>query len=185
VWDRLRAYLDALPHDHLLLVGGGPAADFIRQMDALHHLGEEKAHWLAIYALAVTARLAARALPRARLVGALNGCAAVWSAGQTPILDPLPFLRLDESHPEHLPHTWEVTSDSIAARVAHLARARALHLLKSRPAPAFPSWAEAAAAGLVDPWFPRLAPLLAETTIIGLWNFRAWAPPVAVRREAP
>src|SRR5688572_4689292 len=48
----LRAYLDALAPDPVLLVpGGGPFADAVRQLDAAHRLGEEAAHWLALMAM--------------------------------------------------------------------------------------------------------------------------------------
>ncbi len=54
----LRAYLDALaPADVLLVPGGGPVADAVRELDRTHGLGEEAAHWLALRSLGVTKEL--------------------------------------------------------------------------------------------------------------------------------
>src|SRR5687768_5997933 len=42
--------------DRILLVpGGGEAADVIRRLDRVHHLGESPAHWLAIRMMQVNA----------------------------------------------------------------------------------------------------------------------------------
>ena len=51
------------------------------------------------------------------------------------ILDPFAFARWDEAaHPDAcLPHCWDATSDSLAARVAVVAEASRLCLLKSAP----------------------------------------------------
>jgi hypothetical protein len=46
-----------------------------------------------------------------------------------------------------------VTSDSIAARVALVTRARRLILLKSTDIPGNLNWADAGRQGLVDPYF--------------------------------
>ena len=41
---RLRAWLDARPERRVVLVpGGGPMADVVRDLDTRHHLGEESA----------------------------------------------------------------------------------------------------------------------------------------------
>ena len=51
------------------------------------------------------------------------------------ILDPFAFARRDEeAHPDAcLPHCWDATSDPLAARVAVVAEASRLCLLKSTP----------------------------------------------------
>jgi len=56
-----------------------------------------------------------------------------------------------------LPHTWDSTSDSIAARVAVAAQIHELLLLKSTDIPADIDLAQAAAAGWVDACFPTAA----------------------------
>ena len=64
-------------------------------------------------------------------------------AGRVPVLAPSQWLR--EADP--LPHSWDVTSDSIAAWVAGAVGARELVLVKP---------AGAAGADTVDPYFSRV-----------------------------
>jgi aspartokinase-like uncharacterized kinase len=140
----LRAYLDALGSPVLLVPGGGAVADAVRQLDRTHRLGDEDAHWLALRALDVCAEFLTRA------VGALV------CASRLTVLDPYRFAADDETRPDHLPHSWDVTSDSIAARAAVVYHAERLILLKSVDVPPGTPWAEAAERGWVDPHFPNL-----------------------------
>ena len=133
----LAAYLEALPEPVLLVPGGGPFADAIRELDRIHGLGEERSHRLALEAM--------------NLSGAF-----LRSLGITaPILDAVAFGTGD------LPHTWDATSDSIAAVAARTHAASRLILLKSTP-PA-PGW--------VDPLFDTLT-ANARFTVEGI-DFRA------------
>jgi aspartokinase-like uncharacterized kinase len=151
---RLERWLAGLaPADVLIVPGGGPTADVIRALDDLHHLGEEKAHWLALRTLALNARVLADLLPAATVLESPD-------ARRRPlaILDPFAFCVADErDRPEEaLPHAWSVSSDSIAARVAIRSRARELILLKSVTIPDGTDWDAAAAAGHVDLTFPGI-----------------------------
>jgi hypothetical protein len=65
------------------------------------------------------------------------------------IVDALPFFWADECRADHLPHSWDVTSDSLAVRAATLLRARKLVLLKSVTWHG-EDWGQAAQAGVVD-----------------------------------
>ena len=56
-----------------------------------------------------------------------------------------------------MPASWDVTSDSIAARIAAGLHASRLVLLKSASLPPGADRAEAARLGLVDPVFPSVA----------------------------
>ena len=172
----LRAFVESLaPADVLLVGGGGPVADAVRELDRVHGLGEEAAHWLALRSLGVT-----RALLRALIAEEPNPPTPFpkreGGAGVTPpsllgkgvgglgsslhILDPFTFAQEDETRPGALPHTWAVTTDSIAARVALVYRAERLILLKSVDVPPGTPWEAAAASGWVDAHFPQIAPLL-------------------------
>jgi aspartokinase-like uncharacterized kinase len=152
----LRTFVERLaPADVLLVPGGGPVADAVRELDRVHGLGEESAHWIALRALTVTARLLEEFIPR-RL-------------SFVRVLDCFTFAREDDSRPGALPHTWNVTTDSIAARAAIVFRAERLVLLKSVDVPPGTSW-EAAANGWVDAHFPQIAATLACP--VEIINFR-------------
>ena len=167
--ERLRSVLAPLEGAKVLLVpGGGAAADAIRAFDHLHGLGEEVAHWLAIRAMSLHAHFLRALLLDARIVSEiseLNECASGLY-----ILDAFPVIQNDEKRPDHLPHSWEVTSDALAARVAMLANARELLMLKSVAWPGC-DWDEAARAGVVDKFFAeavRRAPKSMRTHVINL-----------------
>jgi aspartokinase-like uncharacterized kinase len=84
------------------------------------------------------------------------------------ILDPLPYLLAAEAATKFtpLPHSWDVTSDSIAARVAAELQAE-LVLLKSTPPPS-DDLPAAAASGYVDPYFPTAAAGLQSVRFVNL-----------------
>lgn len=148
---RLTAWLAELPASRLLLVpGGGGVADAIRDLDRTHQLGEEASHWLAIQTLSINAHFLQSLLPTARLVAELPERSA--EAGLRYILDAYPFFRCDEQRVGCLPHVWQVTSDSLAARVAIRAEAAELILLKSTDWQGA-DWAEAGRAKVVDGYF--------------------------------
>jgi aspartokinase-like uncharacterized kinase len=156
----------------LLVPGGGRTGDLVRIYDREHGLGEETAHWLALRALTLNAWLLAALLRdvATQVVRKWEECPALWARRVVPVLDAHAFARADEGRPGCLPHTWSVTSDSVAARAAVVAGAGELVLLKSVSFPPEASWTDAAAAGWVDPYFPRLA---GEMPLIRAVNFRA------------
>ncbi len=148
------------PAINVLIAGGGEFADVIRRADETHGLGQEAAHWLCVDAMSVTARL----------LGAIVNARVVTEAKELPsvvpsicVFDPGPFLREMEpllfSTP--LPHTWDVTSDSIAARVALSIHADEFVLLKScLPASNLASY--------VDAYFPLAAAGMTEIRCVNL-----------------
>jgi aspartokinase-like uncharacterized kinase len=153
---RLRRWLaDHAPRATIVVPGGGPPTNAVRDLDRIHHLGEETSHWLALRALSLNARLLRALLGRAEVAWSVPQCRRRWTAGAVPIISPWEFCRGDDRRPGALPHTWAVTSDSVAARVAVVAGAEELVLLKSAPQPAgdVAVWAET---GYVDPWLPRV-----------------------------
>jgi aspartokinase-like uncharacterized kinase len=146
---RLRRWLDAQRAERVILVpGGGPAADVVRAHDQVHRLGEEASHWLALRMLAVNAQFLAALLPEATVVP------SPLTAAACAIVDMHAFAQADDTRADRLPHTWSVTSDSLAVRVAQVAEARELILLKS-VAWQGNDWQAAAAAGAVDEFFPE------------------------------
>jgi aspartokinase-like uncharacterized kinase len=140
----------------VLVPGGGLLADAIRQLDRRHGLGEETAHWLALRALTVNAHFLASLVPSACVIGDVAELGRVWRNNQLPVFDVHEFGRDDERRPNHLPHSWSVTSDALAARIAVVLRASHLVLLKSTTIPADVDWREAGRLGLVDAQFAEV-----------------------------
>lgn len=142
----------------LLVPGGGAAADVVRQLDRAHGLGEERAHWLALRALTLNAHFLAALLGDARAVVVEHPAAAAgaWDAGLLPVLDGHAFARADEAEADRLPHTWEVTSDSLALRATVVIGASRLVLAKSVDIQTLGDGDEATRCGLVDASFPSV-----------------------------
>jgi aspartokinase-like uncharacterized kinase len=177
---RLSCFLAELDSSRLLLVpGGGPTVEAIRQLDSCHRLGEDASHWLALQALSVNARFLVQLLleSRAELMSELVELPGAWERRALPILDPFPFALANDACSDRLPHSWETTSDSLAARVATVAGVHRLVLLKSCDLPADMTWAEATRRGLVDKHFAAIlasiSPRLQEIKVV---NFRHWQP---------
>jgi aspartokinase-like uncharacterized kinase len=164
---RLRAWLARLSAAEVLLVpGGGPTADVVRDLDRRHALGEEASHWLALRALTVNAHFLQALLPGVVIVPQPRAC------GTLSVLDPYAFVRADEGRPGCLPHCWQVTSDSVAARAAVVGQARRLVLLKSATLPQGMAWNEAGQCGLVDGAFAGVLEQAAEPLRVSAVNFR-------------
>jgi hypothetical protein len=128
------------PAVNVVIAGGGKLADVIREADAAWGLGDEAAHWLCVDVMGVSARLLATLLPDCRWEDAWGGLLPRLGAGdgrQPIIFSPVQFLREVETDlpPRPLPHSWSVTSDSIAARIAQVLPAGELVLLKSADPP--------------------------------------------------
>ncbi len=173
----LRTWLAAqVPMLSVMIVGGGRLADAIRAAFATHALDEEAAHWLCIRLLGVTAELAARLLPEAVLVKQFDDLLVPQDGASLAVFEPEQFLREEESLLERfctrgigpLPHCWDVTSDSIAARLAVLLRADELVLLKSGMPADLTTLQEAADAGYVDRHFPAAAAGLTRVRCVNL-----------------
>jgi len=129
---RMKERLDALGsmaerHRLVVVPGGGPFADAVREASARHHPGTGAAHWMAILAMDQHAHLLCGLSDSSRLVRAPPEVEEAVTAGELAVLAPYAWLR--EADP--LPHGWHVTSDSLAAWVAARLGAKLLVLLKS------------------------------------------------------
>ena len=124
----LGKHLSEVGKRHRLLVvpGGGPFAEVVRVQDRKFGLRDSAAHWMAILGMEQYGWLLADLVPESEPVCSLAAARIVSQAGRVPIL--LPWALLHATDP--LPHTWDVTSDSIAAWVAAGVRAPLLILLK-------------------------------------------------------
>ena len=163
--DRLAGYLDGRRGDRpVLVVGGGPFADALRDLDRAQSLGEGRSHALALRVLDLTAHALAAMVPGLVVVEEISALPRAWGRGLVPILAPRRFLDRDDRSPDPLPHAWTTTTDAIAARLAVRLGARELVLLKSAPIPRGIDLQAASRLGLVDPEFPRAASRLPVVT---------------------
>jgi aspartokinase-like uncharacterized kinase len=171
---RLEWFLSGLETADVVLVpGGGPAADLVRGWDRDFGLGEERAHWLALRALALNAHFLASVVPNAQVIERLDE-RRLLLAGVRPIMDMHAWALVDECSPGHLPHSWQVTSDSLAARLAMKSEAAKLILLKSVDFRGH-DWRQAAQAGVVDPFFPQIMDRTGPGLHVRLVNLRTYA----------
>jgi aspartokinase-like uncharacterized kinase len=127
----------------LVVPGGGPFADVVRRIDTELRLADDAAHWMAILGMSQYAELLSSLVPGARLVETAGECALALRSGCLPMLAPHRWLHAVDP----LPHSWEVTSDSIAAWVAGELAAVRLVLVKA---------VKVGRPELVDPYFERV-----------------------------
>ena len=106
--------------------GGGPFADTVRDLDGRLGLTPSSAHWMAILGMDQYAHVLAEQIPGAEIVEGSAGIAEVHERGGVPVLAPHRWLR----SADELPHTWSVTSDSLAAYIAALLGAHRLVVIK-------------------------------------------------------
>jgi aspartokinase-like uncharacterized kinase len=151
----------------LVVPGGGPFAEAVRHVDRDLHLSDDAAHWMAVLAMDQYAHLVASRLAGGVIVEELRQIDAAVSrstAGSAssarsavnvkiPVLAPYRWLR--ETDP--LPHSWAVTSDSIAAWVAGQVGAHNLVLVKPP---------NARGRELVDSHFRQALPAHITSTIV-------------------
>lgn len=159
ITDRLRGLVSDLATSRILIVvGGGGAADVVRHWSQVYSLSEEAAHWVALRSLSVTRALVKALLPECVEVGSREEASRCWAESAVPLLlDLEACLRQAESiDAAPLPHSWDVTSDSIAAWVATRWSAAELVLLKSVEMPPGISFDQASRDGLIDVHFSRV-----------------------------
>jgi aspartokinase-like uncharacterized kinase len=144
--DMVLAVIEDLARDRPLLIvpGGGPFADAVREQDDRLGLSDDAAHWMAVLAMDQYAHLIASRLANATLVWDAAAIAAAVRAGRVPVLVPSSWLRAEDP----LPHSWSVTSDSIAAWIANAIGAKELLLIKPPGA---------SGNDVVDPYFAAAA----------------------------
>lgn len=149
----LRSWLGEQPGINVLIAGGGPLADFLRDADERFAIGDSVSHRLCLQAMRVTADLLAAMLPEAELLGSVDDLqqAIQDRRNEMIVFDAESFAR--DAGPDVLPEGWPVTSDSIAARLALQLEADELVLFKSTLLPPNTDRAQASAAGLVDAYF--------------------------------
>ena len=164
----------------VIIAGGGPYADLVRQWDKQLQLSEETAHWMCVTSMNITAALLHQRLPETRLIDdwqALGEWVAPGNQQGSAVFLVESFLKtVEASLPgDSLPQTWEVSSDSIAARVAEVLSAEELVLGKSTSISAESDWQQRADEGFVDQYFPEIA---TRIPIVRWVNLRSIIPVV-------
>jgi aspartokinase-like uncharacterized kinase len=110
----------------VIVPGGGPFADAVRRFDATHGLSPGAAHWMAILAQDQYAHALAERVPGGLLASDPETISAAHAAGRVPVLAPARWMLTADV----LPHSWDATSDSVAAFVAGALDAEVLVLVK-------------------------------------------------------
>jgi aspartokinase-like uncharacterized kinase len=141
----------------VVVPGGGPLADAVRELDRELGLSPDAAHWMAMLAMDQYAHLLTERIPGGRLVEEPGGIAAVLLAGGIAVLAPTRWLRAADT----LPHSWDATSDTVAAFVAGALDATRLVLVKP---------AEVGEEG-VDRCFATVVPAGLDVRIVGWERF--------------
>lgn len=167
--ERLRALVRENFPKPLLIVGGGSAADVVRGWEETHGLSASDSHWLAVRAMDFNRHFLEAVLPEAVAVTTREEAKSVWQSNGLPVLEVWEWLREEEKRTQKSPpHSWEVTSDSIAAWAALRWRAAGLVLLKSvNPPQSASEWDRA-----VDDYFPNLASELPQLAWCNLQSTR-------------
>ena len=109
----------------IVIPGGGSIANFVRSLDEVLQIGDDLAHWIAIYSMNYNGIILNRKYPDLESIEKLK---TFQDAKQMfCIFLPYSFLREDDT----LPHNWEVTSDSIALYVANKLKLSQCFLIKN------------------------------------------------------
>jgi aspartokinase-like uncharacterized kinase len=137
---------------HFVVVpGGGPFADAVRVAQQRWRFGDEVAHAMAIGAMEQFGRMLCGIELGSVPCSTTHQIERAWSRGRLPVWLPARWMEREQQ----LPHTWDVTSDTIAAWLADALGAAGLLLVKSCDLPSEQSDPTAlAAAGIVDPALP-------------------------------
>ena len=105
-----------------IVLGGGEFANLIRKYDDEQHFSDEVNHWTAIDCMDIIAKLVNDKVESCKLAYSVDEANQIVDEGFTPIFVVSEFLRAEDP----FECSWDVTSDSIAAYIAHLLNANLL-----------------------------------------------------------
>ena len=105
--------------DSLIILGGGEFANLIREYDSAKNFSSEVTHFTAIDCMDIIAKLVNDKVDSTKLAFSLDEINEISDEGFTPIFIVSDFLKKEDP----FECSWDVTSDSIAAYVAHILNA--------------------------------------------------------------
>ena len=105
-----------------IVLGGGEFANLIRKYNDEQHFSDEVNHWTAIDCMDIIAKLVNDKVESCKLAYSVDEANQISDDGLTPIFVVSEFLRAEDP----FECSWDVTSDSIAAYIAHLLNANLL-----------------------------------------------------------
>lgn len=158
----------------VVVAGGGPFADAVRNTQKTHSFSDDAAHHMALLAMEQFALMLADLEPALVPFTTPEEADEILSAAGVPIWLPTPMV-LDAPD---IPASWDITSDSLAAWLAGVLGARDLILVKSVDTANLSDDPEQwAASGLVDKAFPKFTAAADCTPIcLGAEQYRLLAP---------
>ena len=113
----------------VIIPGGGSRANFVRHLDAEFNIGDDLSHWMAIYAMDLNGILIKEDYPFIKLIKDFK---ILKKEINLPKNDPIsvfqPYDYLKKKDP--LPHSWNVTSDSITLHLAKKLGLNEIFLIK-------------------------------------------------------
>jgi aspartokinase-like uncharacterized kinase len=134
----------------VVVPGGGPFADAVRDMQSALGFSDEAAHDMALLAMHQMADAMIALAPRLLGAESLIGIARAWHRRRIPVWLPASLCAGDR----RIPRDWSITSDGLAARLAERLGDVDLVLVKSRIVKRTASAKTLARQGIVDPVFP-------------------------------
>jgi aspartokinase-like uncharacterized kinase len=117
----------ALPEAPLVVPGGGPFADSVREAQRRWGFGDAAAHHMAVLGMEQMAHMLCALQPRFEAVASDSAIHMALRSGRVPVWLPARMLQ----GAADVATDWDVTSDSLAAWLAGRLHARALVLVKS------------------------------------------------------
>ncbi|MFX1299141.1 MAG: hypothetical protein ACFFD2_30305 [Promethearchaeota archaeon] len=114
----------------VIIPGGGTRANFVRHLDSEFNLGDDLSHWMAIYAMDLNGILIKEDYPFIKLIKDFNKLKnEICHPKNDQILVFQPYDYLKNKNP--LPHSWNVTSDSITLHLAKKLGLNEIYLIKN------------------------------------------------------
>lgn len=106
----------------MIILGGGEFANLIREYDSYYHFSDEASHNTAIECMDILSKLVNDKVNSTKLAYTIDEAEKISDNGFTPIFIVSEFLK----NKDPFECSWDVTSDSIAAYVAHSLNAKLL-----------------------------------------------------------